>query len=549
MRQSNPILFQTILLLCFSLGLSCQESTTKKTIKVITEETKSYEDWVTVDVTHNETRFHHLEFQIDLRHRGTSHLEIYDYGYKEPTGSSDWNENITAQDIQSATLVYEHDYVDLTQWKYTLSGVRARHLFKLHMDCEVELDGVVHTFSHTKWIHTPALPDYFPTLQMAESVTEPSDKLSQYIFMSLFRWKPGLDRNWGLLMAVDRQGIPVWSYLNDHGLDSYVFWPERGLFFIELNNEIVHIDKNAKEVRRWKASDFGLDSFHHELIPMQNGNLLTVATRAYDFEEGQLNAVETEPNYLISDVLVELDLETNRVVRDLELYYYWDPSVHFTDSSLNRFWETHYQRLGKSGTADWTHVNGLYLDETQDILLVSLRHLDSILALNWSTGERIWEFGRFGNVNHSGQDNVFPFHPHAPKLDQDGNLLFFDNGNGREAAEPYSQALNIKIDTNTTPVLAETLWSYQLRDNPVYAPFVGDVDDLQDRALITFGGLIEDPNLPLGSPDNSKLARIIEVSYDLAQQEQPYFDLTLSGGNRSIGYSVYRAEPLESIEF
>ncbi len=96
---------------------------------------------------------------------------------------------------------------------------------------------------------------------------------------------------------------------------------------------------------------------------------------------------------------------------------------------------------------EWTHSNSLHVAPT-GVILMSVRHLDTVIAISPQFDRIAWRIGRFGS------DFTFPtpsdkfYHEHFARMIENGNLLLFDNGNGRPAAEggPYSRALELALD-------------------------------------------------------------------------------------------------------
>ena len=115
-----------------------------------------------------------------------------------------------------------------------------------------------------------------------------------------------------------------------------------------------------------------------------------------------------------------------------------------------------------AGVRDWTHGNAVVVDEEANWMLVSLRHLDAIVALRYHddtegpAGELLWELGPQGTLELAGEGD-WPYHPHAPELQDDGTLLVYDNGNGRpgtgEGADPaYTRVVLYDIDEDAGTV-------------------------------------------------------------------------------------------------
>jgi hypothetical protein len=124
----------------------------------------------------------------------------------------------------------------------------------------------------------------------------------------------------------------------------------------------------------------------------------------------------------------------------------------------------------------------------------------------------------------------------------------YDNGNGRPSlmGDPaYSRVVEYSLDTSGAAGTwsAEQVWEF--RAEPYYAPFLGDADKLSNgNLLITDGGLVSDPALQPGDPDNRKSARLREVTG--GSDPKVLFELTIEDASETdpIGYSIYRAERL-----
>ncbi len=115
---------------------------------------------------------------------------------------------------------------------------------------------------------------------------------------------------------------------------------------------------------------------------------------------------------------------------------------------------------GPESGVDWSHGNAVALDEERNALIVSLRHLNAVLAIRYAdddegaAGELLWRLGPGGDLELLGGD--WQYHQHAPEVQDDGSLLVYDNGNGRpgttddpaaSAGEPaYSRAVHYEVD-------------------------------------------------------------------------------------------------------
>ncbi|MXO05516.1 aryl-sulfate sulfotransferase [Flavobacterium sp. HBTb2-11-1] len=74
---------------------------------------------------------------------------------------------------------------------------------------------------------------------------------------------------------------------------------------------------------------------------------------------------------------------------------------------------------------DWTHANSLSYD-TDGNFLISFYNNGQIWKINSKTGKIIWKLGKDGTMKMAPDTNFSQ--AHAAHMDQEGSLLFFDNG-------------------------------------------------------------------------------------------------------------------------
>ncbi|MAT36715.1 MAG: hypothetical protein CL420_01615 [Acidimicrobiaceae bacterium] len=297
-----------------------------------------------------------------------------------------------------------------------------------------------------------------------------------------------------------------------------------------------------------------LTSFHHEVFPMPNGNLLGLSTTNHkvssDLREVLCPGDEAEFE-ITSDVIVEFtpDGETLRT---------WDLWDVLDVEELPGNWICNVDGLFESvDFRDWTHANAVIYDEKRDAILVSSRHTDQIIAFNHleelgpQTSVR-WILGRQGTLPLEGESF---YHPHAVELQSDGSILLYDNGNFRPNTRPenpevpnYSRAVLYEInDISDNPAewSATQLWEHRVDDfngDPLFASFLGDADRVENgNVLITHGGIW------LNRPDGFQRARIIEVVPEGSAGGEIVWDLAL--GDEEVPITIYRSERLPSLYF
>jgi hypothetical protein len=148
---------------------------------------------------------------------------------------------------------------------------------------------------------------------------------------------------------------------------------------------------------------------------------------------------------------------------------------------------------------EWTHSNSLQVAPT-GVILMSVRHLDTVVAISPQFDRIAWRIGRFGS------DFAFPnpsdkfYHEHFVRMLENGNLLLFDNGNGRPAAEggPYSRALELALDWDL--MTATKVWEYRHQADASggapaykYASAVGTAERLENGNTLVLFGTDADP--------------------------------------------------------
>jgi hypothetical protein len=129
------------------------------------------------------------------------------------------------------------------------------------------------------------------------------------------------------------------------------------------------------------------------------------------------------------------------------------------------------------------HSNALYFDEVDSVIYVSNRNLSRISKISYPSGDVIWNMGLPSEYN-TGDENIctdllFSFQHHIQVLD-DGDLLFFDNGNLSPMllgdSNPISRIRRIRVIDDSS---CETVWQYALPQN-LYGSAKGSVQLLDN---------------------------------------------------------------------
>ena len=450
-------------------------------------------------------------------------------------------------------------------------------------------------------LETSSLPDDFPEITIAAAETaamSPGFTLFDLIDFTqpptdddgnpIPQPEPDEPPRAGLMVAVDNEGEVVWYHRADHSIGD-VRMLDDGTILHEYNDTAARrINLFGETIDEWAGQiiadelptdDFGrqvvgdeaivvpTDSMHHEVNQLSNGNIAVLSTelRTYDgFTEALCG--DTEPGFenfepfdgsydLISDIVTEFTPE-GEIVFEAKLADLLDPINDPRDQNVCGlpqgavFPNWMYRAQGFDQSRDWTHANAVIEDPERNAFIVSIRHLDAVIAISRDTGELLWRLGPGGDFEMVG-DGEFQFHQHAPEIQADGTLLLYDNGNFRPGTSfefgsglpfPTSRAVQYRINDDGPPDTwtVEQVWEYESRvdGSTAFAGFVGDADRLANGSvLITNGGYGEDR-------DDGVTSQIVEVVPEGTDGGTEVFDLRMANDR---GWVIYRAERVEDL--
>ena len=232
--------------------------------------------------------------------------------------------------------------------------------------------------------------------------------------------------------------------------------------------------------------------YHHDYYEMPNGNLL-VASDNFTSGDGT-----------VEDYIVELDRETGEVVKTFDL-----KDVLNMEDGKSENW-TEY---------DWFHNNSVWYDEESNSIILSGRHQDAVINIDYNSGDLNWIIGDPTNWSEEyqkyfftpvGDDFEWQWSQHAAMITPEGYVFIFDNGNNKSknedeyvpAEDSYSRGVMYKIDTEEMTI--EQVFEYgKERGSEFYSPYISDVDYLDsDYYIIHSGGIVyvdgKNSNQPAG---------------------------------------------------
>jgi hypothetical protein len=449
----------------------------------------------------------------------------------------------------------------------------------MHADSDYEITvtwGADHAETATHAFSTGALPSGTPA--MTVDLAEPTRMSPGYTLFDLLDQRSPAgsdgprdpDRDLGYLYIVDDTGQVVWYHRTprfaadarqlDNG-NLLVEIDDRAGIEVNLFGETVgswrsrqglDVDESGRAPSEESAVFVDIDSMHHELGELPNGNLITLSTDLAVVEGFDEPLCPSDPGFdgtahVITDVAVEFDPATGEVVREWNLLDYFDPLTTTGSDDICGLADWIFPNslyLGDDPRAvDWTHGNAVHLVEAENTLLISSRHLDAVIGVRWlddeagESGDLLFKIGGNEGTALTGGE---PFlHQHAPEDTAEGDVILYDNGNHRPGVDAqYSRALVFSINDDGT---AEHVWEFRstLHDNPVQAGAISDADQLENgNVLITDG-------MTFGAGPDATWAQLVEVvPADGPSGGEVVFRMRVHGEGPM---AVYRAERLPSL--
>jgi len=309
------------------------------------------------------------------------------------------------------------------------------------------------------------------TITLPVPATTSDSTLERFLLMSFTATYP---------MAIDFTGKPVWYYVDPSGGMPLVTRPVLGGDILMLANGansagtsvtesqiLREIDLAGNTVRETNATrvseqvaalsgvpsncsiggtDCLVGAFHHEAVRLSNGHTLVLSDEEKIFTDGTQGSSAMNPVDIIGDIIIDLD--TN-----WQVAWYWRAFDHLDPNRAAILGETCTAGQGgcppvllTTGIAqDWLHANALYYTPSDGSILMSMRHQDWIIKIDYGnemgTDSILWTLGFGGDFTMNNTSNdPYPWfsHQHDPGFVQDGTttLAMFDNGNTRVSAPP-----------------------------------------------------------------------------------------------------------------
>lgn len=296
------------------------------------------------------------------------------------------------------------------------------------------------------------------------------------------------------VFATDLQGNVIWTYSYQHTAEDIVqgvqLLPNGDLLMViswlsslnfpnagSLINEVREVDLAGNTVRSVKAADldkklasspnlhdaggtpYNFKSFHHDVLVLPNGHWLILA----DYAKGYSNIAGASGNTaVLGDAIVDVDTSGNPD-------WVWNTFDHL---DVNRH---------PMNFPDWTHSNNMVYSWDDHNLLLSMRHQNWIIKIEFldgaGSGKVLWRLGKDGDFKLvGGTDPTDWFYAQHGMNYVTSNttgvfrLVLMDNGNDRFF--PTGQVICNPFQPPLPPTCYSTMPVLEVNENNLTATLI-----------------------------------------------------------------------------
>jgi len=239
----------------------------------------------------------------------------------------------------------------------------------------------------------------------------------------------------GVMVLLDHKGQIEWYNVFNHFIKTACYTPN-GTFLAVLSdpgyktaygNQIVEINYKGDTLAHFKTGTPGFDKiFHHEVLLDSKGNIVTLTVENVKTNLSSVGGSKTDS--VMCDGIQIFSKEGTKI---------WEWTVLEVEDPLK-------DKNILKDKADWLHANSLCYDSDSNFL-ISFYNTNQIWKINSKTGELIWKFGENGDFSLP-KEAIFSGQ-HTIHINNNGNLMFFDNGIKTKKSRTLSFEINDHLKT------------------------------------------------------------------------------------------------------
>jgi hypothetical protein len=368
------------------------------------------------------------------------------------------------------------------------------------------------------------LPSGFPQISL-EIFDDPSDG---YLFFGVFgnTEKPAL-------LITENSGNPIFYLQTNSDPTDFKKQPTGQLtYFDSGTNKFYALNNNYELVDSFYCGN-GFKTDLHELLVLPNYHSYLLGLDPQIIDMSQYVEGGKEDATVIGFVIQELDENKNVIFqwRSLDYISVLDAEgIDFTRQVI-----------------DYIHTNSICVDFDGN-LIISSRNLNEITKINRQTGKIIWRLGGKKNQFFFINEEYDFYRQHDARRLQNGNILFFDNGNYH--TPQFSRA--VEYDLDEINFTATKVWQYR-NDPDLHTSAMGNARRLDNgNTLISWSraGFITEVTpdgekaLEIKFPEELYSYRVFKAHWD-ASIYQSQLD-TLDFGEIAVNSSQLKSITIQS---
>lgn len=217
---------------------------------------------------------------------------------------------------------------------------------------------------------------------------------------------------------------------------------------------------NYRIIARVRARGRGVVTDLHEFTITRANTALVLGSRVLRRDLRHYGG--PRDGYIRDSLVQEVDVKTNKVL------FAWSALAHLSPVHT-------YAPAPSSGVWDPYHANAVS-EDSDDNLLITLRHFSQVVKIDRHTGTTIWKLGGKDSSFKVSRSARFSF-PHDAQRAPDGTLTVFDN-HLRSLGSTSGSSRGIRLDVDTTKRTATLARAYHHPAGSVLANSQGNVQTL-----------------------------------------------------------------------
>ncbi len=321
---------------------------------------------------------------------------------------------------------------------FYVAGMRPKTTFRMR---HVTVNGSSQEFSPIVQFTTGKLPRRFPAFWVRDLPDDQTSWLDDIVLRSVLDLIKGQTN---LAVATDLAGKVTWYVDRLRGAPDGFFYLSRPvadgnmLYLVTccagLQHVVVEADLTGQVIRQTNMSrineqllargDQPVRTIHHDAVRFPNGHTLIL---------GFIEQPGSPPT--MGDMVIALD-------ENFQVVWTWNAFEHLDTARRAVLNETCAIAYGDACAAstplahDWLHSNSIAYSPKDRNLIVSMRHQDWVIKLDYrdgtGSGEVLWRLGKDGDFIIASSD-AYPWfsHQHDATYVGSNRIALFDNGNTR----------------------------------------------------------------------------------------------------------------------